>query len=46
MAITQRNGDLTVITLSPQEEQRIRQFERQAIEANLVDVQRKHTFLL
>ena len=38
-AITQRNGDLTVVTLSPEDEQRIRQFEQEAIKANSPVVQ-------
>jgi hypothetical protein len=39
MPIVKQEGELTTVTVSPQEEQRIRQFERQAIEANLVVAQ-------
>jgi hypothetical protein len=34
MPNTQRNGDITTVTLSPEEESQIRQFEKKALEAN------------
>jgi hypothetical protein len=36
MTITQRNGDVTTVTIEPQEEQKLKQFEQDAINQNMI----------
>jgi hypothetical protein len=36
MPITQRNGDTVTVTISPDEEQKLKQFEQEAIKNNLI----------